>query len=174
MKYDEIEILDFQETNKDIFLDKNYSILEADAKVEMLNSEYKIKKSQYLPKLSLSAKASYSNQDEKFNSMINDTNKDDATSSGSLILSMPLYDYTKSSKIQESKIEVLKQKSLVNDLKNETAFEYEQIFPKIDTYLKQNETINKNIKLYEELIGANKISSEAGMTSKYDLPNLEL
>ena len=54
----------------------------------MLNSEYKIKKSQYLPKLSLSAKASYSNQDEKFNSMINDTNKDDATSSGSLILSM--------------------------------------------------------------------------------------
>ena len=62
-------------------------------------------------------KASYSNQDEKFNSMINDTNKDDATSSGSLILSMPLYDYTKSSKIQESKIEVLKQKALVNDLK---------------------------------------------------------
>ena len=79
-------------------MDKNYSILEADAKAEMLNSEYKIKKSQYLPKLSLSAKASYSSQDEKFNSMINDTNKDDATSSGSLILSMPLYDYTKSSK----------------------------------------------------------------------------
>ena len=105
--------------------------------------------------------------------MINDTNKDDATSSGSLILSMPLYDYTKSSKIQESKIEVLKQKALVNDLKNETAFEYEQIFTKIDTYLKQNETINKNIKLYEELIGANKISSEAGMTSKYDLEILE-
>ncbi|TXH78885.1 MAG: TolC family protein [Romboutsia sp.] len=173
LKYDEIEILDFQETNKEIFLDKNYSILEADAKVEMLNSEYKIKKSQYLPKLSLSAKASYSSQDEKFNSMINDTNKDDATSSGSLILSMPLYDYTKSSKIQESKIEVLKQKALVNDLKNETAFEYEQIFTKIDTYLKQNETINKNIKLYEELIGANKISSEAGMTSKYDLEILE-
>ena len=74
--------------------------------------------------------------------MIGDTNKDDATSSGSLILSMPLYDYTKSSKIQESKIEVLKQKALVNDLKNETAFEYEQIFTKIDTYLKQNETIN--------------------------------
>ena len=90
-----------------------------------------------------------------------------------LILSMPLYDYTKSSKVQESKIEVLKQKALVNDLKNETAFEYEQIFTKIDTYLKQNETINKNIKLYEELIGANQISSEAGMTSKYDLEILE-
>ena len=62
---------------------------------------------------------------------------------------------------------------LKNDLKNETAFEYEQIFTKIDTYLKQNETINKNIKLYEELIGANQISSEAGMTSKYDLEILE-
>ena len=62
---------------------------------------------------------------------------------------------------------------MVNDLKNETAFEYEQIFTKIDTYSKQNETINKNIKLYEELIGANQISSEAGMTSKYDLEILE-
>ena len=51
-------------------------------------------------------KASYSNQDEKFNSMINDTNKDDASSSGSLILSMPLYDYTKSSKNSRVKIEV--------------------------------------------------------------------
>ncbi len=94
MKYDEIEILDFQETNKEIFLYKNYSILEADEKVETLKTENKIKNSQNLPKISLSAKASYLNQDEKFNSMISDTNKDDATSSGSLILSMPLYDYT--------------------------------------------------------------------------------
>lgn len=173
LSYENIEILDFKPSLKKDFLDKNYAILEANAKVDTLNSEYLVKKSQYLPKLSLSAKATYSNQDEKFNSMIKDTNKDDASSSGSLILSMPLYDYTKSSKLQESKIEVLKQKSLVNDLKNETAYEYEQIFTKIDTYIKQNETTNSNIKLYDELIVANKISSEVGMTSKYDLEILE-
>ncbi|RXI25281.1 TolC family protein [Aliarcobacter trophiarum] len=173
LDYEEIEILDFKPSLKKDFLDKNYAILEANAKVDALNSEYLVKKSQYLPKLSLSAKASYSNQDEKFKSMIKDTNQDDASSSGSLILSMPLYDYTKSSKLEESKIEVLKQKALVNDLKNETAYEYEQIFTKIDTYIKQNETTNNNIKLYDELIVANKISSEVGMTSKYDLEILE-
>ena len=66
----------------------------------------------------------------KFNSMINDTNKDDATSSGSLIIYafIWLYKIFKNSRVKNRGF---KTKALVNDLKNETAFEYEQIFTKI-------------------------------------------
>ncbi|MFY9081036.1 TolC family protein, partial [Aliarcobacter butzleri] len=105
----------------------------------------------------------------KENIMIRDTNKDDAQSSASLTLSMPLYDYNKSNKLQEAKLNYLKQKSSVNDLKNEIAYDYEQILNQINTYEKQNKTIAENIRLYDDLIAANKISNEAGMTSVYDL-----
>ncbi|MFY9081041.1 TolC family protein, partial [Aliarcobacter butzleri] len=105
----------------------------------------------------------------KENIMIRDTNKDDAQSSASLTLSMPLYDYNKSNKLQEAKLNYLKQKSSVNDLKNEVAYDYEQILNQINTYEKQNKTIAENIRLYDDLIAANKISNEAGMTSVYDL-----
>lgn len=70
-------------------------------------------------------------------------------------------------------MEYLKQRSQVNDLKNEIAYEYEQILNQIDTYEKYNKTIDDNIKLYNELISANISSNEAGMTSVYDLDILK-
>ncbi|MDN5054564.1 TolC family protein [Aliarcobacter butzleri] len=169
LKYDEIEILDFNNVSKEDFINQNLDILQEDSKVEMLNTNYKKMKTNYLPKVELSTKASYSNSDEKENIMIRDTNKDDAQSSASLTLSMPLYDYNKSNKLQEAKLNYLKQKSSVNDLKNEVAYDYEQILNQINTYEKQNKTIAENIRLYDDLIAANKISNEAGMTSVYDL-----
>ncbi|MDN5100426.1 TolC family protein [Aliarcobacter butzleri] len=169
LKYDEIEILDFNNVSREDFINQNLDILQEDSKVEMLNTNYKKMKTNYLPKVALSTKASYSNSDEKENIMIRDTNKDDAQSSASLTLSMPLYDYNKSNKLQEAKLNYLKQKSSVNDLKNEIAYDYEQILNQINTYEKQNKTIAENIRLYDDLIAANKISNEAGMTSVYDL-----
>lgn len=169
LKYDEIEILDFNNVSKEDFINQNLDILQEDSKVEMLNTNYKKMKTNYLPKVALFTKASYSNSDEKENIMIRDTNKDDAQSSASLTLSMPLYDYNKSNKLQEAKLNYLKQKSSVNDLKNEIAYDYEQILNQINTYEKQNKTIAENIRLYDDLIAANKISNEAGMTSVYDL-----
>ena len=173
LKYDEIEILEFANISKDDFLTSNLDILQEDSKVEMLNTSYKKSKTEYLPKLSLSTRASYSLSGEKFNSVWSDTNKDDSSASATLTLSMPLYDYNKSSKLQMAKIDYLKQKSQVNDLKNEKAYDYEQILTKIDTYEKYIKTLNDNIKLYEDLILANKVSSQAGVTSKYDLDILE-
>lgn len=169
LKYDEIEILDFNNVSKEDFINQNLDILQEDSKVEMLNTNYKKMKTNYLPKVALSTNASYRNSDEKENIMIRDTNKDDAQSSASLTLSMPLYDYNKSNKLQEAKLNYLKQKSSVNDLKNEIAYDYEQILNQINTYEKQNKTIAENIRLYDDLIAANKISNEAGMTSVYDL-----
>lgn len=82
---------------------------------------------------------------------------------------MPLYDYNKSNKLEESKLEYLKQKIQVNDLKLELSNSYEQILNQIDTYEQYNKTINENIKIYDDLILVNSSSNEAGMTSVYDL-----
>lgn len=169
LKYDEIEILDFKNVSKEDFINYNLDFLQEDSKVEMLNTSYKKTKTNYLPKVSLGATGSYSNIDD----LIKNANEDETSASASLTLFVPLYDYNKSNKLQDSKLEYLKQRSQVNDLKNEIAYEYEQILNQIDTYEKYNKTIDDNIKLYNELISANISSNEAGMTSVYDLDILK-
>lgn len=173
LKYDDIEILDFAYISKDDFINKNLDILQEDARVDMLNTTYERAKTDYLPKVALGTRATYANQNERENIMIRDTNKDDSNSSVSLTLSMPLYDYNESNVLQMAKIDYLRQKSLLNDMKNEISYFYEQIINQIDTFQKQNITIMENIRLYDDLIVTNKISNEAGMTSVYDLDILK-
>lgn len=169
LKYNEIEILDFKNVSKEDFVNRNLDFLQENSKVEMLNTSYKKTKTNYLPKVALGANGSYSNVDD----LIRNANDDETTANASLNLSVPLYDYNKSSRLQDAKLEYLKQKSQVNDLKNEIAYNYEQILNQIDTYEKQNKTIEDNMKLYDDLIATNRISNEAGMTSVYDLDILK-
>lgn len=173
LKYENIEILDFKPISKEDFLEKNFSLLKEDARVAILNSSYKIDRSKYLPKLTLNANARYSNTKDDFNNMLSDTRKEDSQSTASLNFSMPLFDYNMSSKLQESKIEVLKQQRYLNDLKSDMESDFEQILTKIDTYEKISKSIDDNIKLYEDLIKANRVSNQAGMTASYDLEILE-
>lgn len=173
LKYENIEILDFKPISKEDFLEKNFSLLKEDARVAILNSSYKIDRSKYLPKLTLNANARYSNTKDDFNKMLSDTRKEDSQSTASLNFSMPLFDYNMSSKLQESKIEVLKQQTYLNDLKSDMESDFEQILTKIDTYEKISKSIDDNIKLYEDLIKANIVSNQAGMTASYDLEILE-
>lgn len=173
LKYENIEILDFKPISKEDFLEKNFSLLKEDARVAILNSSYKIDRSKYLPKLTLNANARYSNTKDDFNNMLSDTRKEDSQSTASLNFSMPLFDYNMSSKLQESKIEVLKQQTYLNDLKSDIESDFEQILTKIDTYEKISKSIDDNIKLYEDLIKANRVSNQAGMTASYDLEILE-
>ncbi|MDX4012521.1 TolC family protein [Aliarcobacter skirrowii] len=173
LKYENIEILDFKPISKEDFLQKNFSLLKEDARVSILNSSYKIDRSKYLPKLTLNANARYSNTKDDFNNMLSDTRKEDSQSTASLNFSMPLFDYNMSSKLQESKIEVLKQQTYLNDLKSDMESDFEQILTKIDTYEKISKSIDDNIKLYEDLIKANRVSNQAGMTASYDLEILE-
>lgn len=173
LKYENIEILDFKPISKEDFLEKNFSLLKEDARVAILNSSYKIDRSKYLPKLTLNANARYSNTKDDFNNMLSDTRKEDSQSTASLNFSMPLFDYNMSSKLQESKIEVLKQQTYLNDLKSDMESDFEQILTKIDTYEKISKSIDDNIKLYEDLIKANRVSNQAGMTASYDLEILE-
>ena len=173
LKYENIEILDFKPISKEDFLQKNFSLLKEDARVSILNSSYKIDRSKYFPKLTLNANARYSNTKDDFNNMLSDTRKEDSQSTASLNFSMPLFDYNMSSKLQESKIEVLKQQTYLNDLKSDMESDFEQILTKIDTYEKISKSIDDNIKLYEDLIKANRVSNQAGMTASYDLEILE-
>ncbi|MDX4035273.1 TolC family protein [Aliarcobacter skirrowii] len=173
LKYENIEILYFKPISKEDFLQKNFSLLKEDARVSILNSSYKIDRSKYLPKLTLNANARYSNTKDDFNNMLSDTRKEDSQSTASLNFSMPLFDYNMSSKLQESKIEVLKQQTYLNDLKSDIESDFEQILTKIDTYEKISKSIDDNIKLYEDLIKANRVSNQAGMTASYDLEILE-
>ncbi|MFY4842886.1 TolC family protein, partial [Aliarcobacter butzleri] len=77
---------DFNNVTKEDFINKNIDILREDSKVEMLYTNYKNMKTNYLPKVALSTTASYSNSDEKEHTMIRDTNNEDAQSSASLTL----------------------------------------------------------------------------------------
>ncbi len=173
LKYQEIEIEDFSTINKEEFLDKNLTILQEEAKAIMLNTSYKQTKTDYLPKIYFSTGLDYSNNNDTFSRAIKDTNKDYAGASASIGLEMPLYDYNKTTKLEEAKLEVLKQKALINDVKNEESYDFYELLTKIDTYKKHNSTINENIDLYEELIKTNEISNQSGMTSAYDLEILK-
>ena len=164
LKSNEIKIIDFNIVNKDKFLRDNLNIRYENSKVQLLDTAYNQLKSSYLPKVSLTTNAKYSNDENK-------TNNESGTIG--LTASMPLFDITKDAKLEKSKLEVLKQKVNINDMQNELEYEYEQILTFIDTYENYEKTINNNLKLYEELIMVNKSSNDAGMTSDYDLEILQ-
>lgn len=169
LKYQEIEILDFKPISKEDFLSNSIELKYEKSKVNVLNSSYKQLKASYGPQVSVSSSASYSNSDD----LVDNTNSDSTSGDIGLKLSMPLFDMTKDSKLESSKLELLKQKVNLNDLKNELAYNYEQILVQLDTYEKYEQTINENLKLYEDLIMVNKTSNSAGMTSDFDLEILE-
>ena len=121
-------------------------------------------KSSYLPQVSLNTSTTYTNNENK-----------EQNESGKIGISasMPIFDITKDSKLEKSKLEVLKQKVNVTDMQNELIYEYEQILAQINTYDEYEKTIQNNLKLYEDLIMVNKSSNSAGMTADYDLEVLQ-
>ncbi len=168
-KSNEIEIIDFKIIDKEKFLKDNLNIRYENSRVELLDTSYKQLKSSYLPKVSLNTNAGYSDNNDLTR------NADEQSKNGSvgLNMSMPLFDITKDAKIEKSKLEVLKQKVNVTDIKNELVYEYEQILAQINTYDEYEKTIDSNLKLYDDLIMVNKSSNSAGMTSDFDLEILQ-
>jgi outer membrane protein len=173
LKAQEIEIMDFSTISKDDYLSKNLTILQEEAKAIMLNTDYEKSKTNYLPKIYFSTGAEYSNSNDTFSKALKDTKSDYTGASASFGLEMPIYDYNKTTKLEESKLEVLKQKAYIKDVKNEESYNFEELLTKIDTYKKHIKTIEENINLYDELIKTNEISNQSGMTSTYDLDILK-
>ena len=164
LKSKDIKMIDFKIVDKEKFLKDNLNIRYENSKVELLDTAYNQLKSSYLPKVSLSTSAKYSNDENKENN---------ESGTIGLTASMPLFDITKDAKLEKSKLEVLKQKVSVTDMQNELIYEYEQILAQINTYDEYEKTISDNLKLYEDLIMVNKSSNAAGMTADYDLEVLQ-
>jgi outer membrane protein TolC len=164
LKANEIKIIDFKIMDRDKFLRNNLNIRYENSKVQLLDTAFNQLKSSYLPKVSLTTNAKYSNDENKTN------NESGAIG---LTASMPLFDITKDAKLEKSKLEVLKQKVNVTDIQNELIYEYEQILAQINTYDEYEKTISDNLKLYEDLIMVNKSSNSAGMSADYDLEILQ-
>lgn len=169
-KSNQIEIIDFKIMDKEKFLKDNLNIRYENSKVELLNTSYNKLKSSYEPKISLNTSTGYSNND---NLTTNATGDDERNGSVGLNMSMPLFDITKDAKLEKSKLDVLKQKVNVTDMKNELVYEYEQILAQINTYDEYEKIVEDNLKLYNDLIMVNKSSNSAGMTSDYDLEVLQ-
>ena len=125
LKSNQIKILDFKIIHKDKFLKDNLNIRYENSKVELLDTSYKQLKSSYLPQVSLNTSTTYTNNENK-----------EQNESGKIGISasMPIFDITKDAKLEKSKLEVLKQKVNVTDIKNELVYEYEQILAQINTY----------------------------------------
>ncbi len=164
LKSKDIKMIDFKIVDKEKFLKDNLNIRYENSKVELLDTAYNQLKSSYLPKVSLSTSAKYSNDENKENN---------ESGTIGLTASMPLFDITIDAKLEKSKLEVLKQKVSVTDMQNELIYEYEQILAQINTYDEYEKTISDNLKLYEDLIMVNKSSNAAGMTADYDLEVLQ-
>ena len=164
LKSKDIKMIDFKIVDKEKFLKDNLNIRYENSKVELLDIAYNQLKSSYLPKVSLSTSAKYSNDENKENN---------ESGTIGLTASMPLFDITKDAKLEKSKLEVLKQKVSVTDMQNELIYEYEQILAQINTYDEYEKTISDNLKLYEDLIMVNKSSNAAGMSADYDLEVLQ-
>lgn len=169
LKYNQIKLIDFRNINKKDYLEKNIQLMYEDASAELLNTTYKKQKSEYLPSIGLSTEYSYSDSDN----MTDDINNYNSSGSIGLNLTIPLYDINKKATLQKAKLDYLKQKICLNDLKNELSKTFDEALTKIDTYKKYNKTIEENIKLYEDLIEVNEASNQAGMSPTYDLEVLK-
>eukprot|EP01156_Anaeramoeba_ignava_P014101 Anaeramoba_ignava/a608247_7.p1 GENE.a608247_7~~a608247_7.p1 ORF type:complete len:231 (+),score=7.52 a608247_7:559-1251(+) len=169
LKYEQIELIDFTDVTKEDYLQKNIDILYEDSLVTLADTSYKKLRTDYLPKISVSTSLSYSDKED----LQNDT--EDYTKSGalSLNLSFPLYDINKKPALEKSKLEYLKQKISLNDLREELEKDFDEALTRVETYKKYNRIIKENINLYDELIEVNKISNEAGITPGYDLEILK-
>ena len=169
LEYEQIEILDFQLLNKDDFLSKNIEIMYQESLVDLLKSSYEKLKSSYLPNLSISTSVSHSNNED----LITDETTENNSGKIGLNFSMPLYDYNKQSTVAKSKIEHLKQKTMIDTIKNEIERDFDVALSKVNRYQKYNTITEQNLKLYDELISVNDVSNQAGMTSNYDLEILQ-
>lgn len=169
LSIEEIKMISFDNITKDLFLENNIDIKYEDSLISVLDVTYEKLKSSYLPQVALSTSLNYS----KSKDMINDENNKNYNGSVGVSVSMPLYDPNRSSNIQRAKLDVLVQKSTLNDKKYETSKDYDEVILSIDTYEKTNKIIEENIKLYEDLIDVYTSSNESGITSDYDLDVLK-
>ena len=163
INYEEIKIPNVKLMTKDVYLENANSLNYAELDIQTNNSLYKIKKSDYLPSLSLTGKYGY--QDS------NDIQGDDYYNYG-IQISMPL-SYTVSNDIEQTKLDYLISKKEKDDELVNSQATYDEAVLTIENYNDRIRLARQDIKLYDELLEVNQEEYKAGYKTMDDVQTLE-
>jgi outer membrane protein TolC len=162
-EYETIDIPNISILSKETFLQKSTSIKYAslDANVNKLN--YKLKKSDYLPAISIDGEYGYADGDS--------TDASQYYNYG-LSLSLPL-SYTSSNEIQAQEINYLISKKELADKINDNNIIYENTLHTIESYKEKIKLAQEDIELYSELLTLNIEEFKAGYKTIDDVDTLK-
>lgn len=162
-KYKEIEIPDVKLMSKDIYLENASSVNYVKLDIDVNNSLYKIKKSDYLPTLALTGQYGYQDSSS--------IEGDDYYNYG-LNISMPL-SYTASNDIEQTKLDYLiSQKELSQELTSSKAT-YDEVVLSIKSYEDRINLALNDIKLYSQLLEVNEEEYKAGYKTLDDVETIK-
>jgi len=161
--YKEIKIPDVKLMSKELYLQSSSSINYAKLDIDVNDSLYKIKKSDYLP--TLAATGTYGYQD------ISKINEEDDYYNYGLKISMPL-NFTASSDIEQTRLNhLISKKELEDELINSKS-EYEEALLTIKSYEDRIKLALEDIKLYDELLSVNEEEYKAGYKTIDDVETI--
>jgi len=161
--FNTIKIPTLKLIDKKLFLEKANRIKVASLNTKINELTYKIKRSDYLPKLSITGKYGHKNSD-----LIEGNNYHNY----GLNISMPL-SFTSANNIAQSKIEYLISKQELAKQKNDVELFYNEILLSLNNYQEKIDLALEDIKLYNELLLINKEEYDAGYKTIDDVESLQ-
>jgi outer membrane protein TolC len=168
LKQDEIPLPRFTLVSEAAFLEYNYNVQKQAKQSFLLNDQYKITHSSYLPKVSINAQYGITEYD---NNDLN-TNYEGNYYTAGLKVSMPL-DFNTAATVEEAKISYLKSQSEMLEQKREQNAYYKQILSNIESFQEYIDLTKKNLVLYKELLDVTSKAVETGYKAGYDLKTLQ-
>ncbi|AXX91662.1 hypothetical protein CPU12_04490 [Malaciobacter molluscorum LMG 25693] len=161
--YKQIVIPTIKMISKKFFLEKSTSVNYAKINTKVNKQLYNIKKSDYLPKLSVDARYGYSKTDI--------IEGDDSYKYG-LSISMPL-SYTSNNDIEQKRLDYLISKQELNDEIVKAKVTYEKAILNIKNYEDRIKLAKQDIKLYSQLLQVNQDEYNAGYKTIDDVTTIK-
>ncbi|RXJ87228.1 TolC family protein [Arcobacter sp. CECT 8985] len=162
-KYSKISIPNVKLMSKKLFLENSTSVNYAKVNTNVNKQLYKIKKSDYLPKLTANAKYGYSKSDL--------TDGDDSYNYG-LSISVPL-SYTSNNDIEQKRLDYLISKQDLMDEVVNAKVKYDKALLSIKNYKKRINLAKQDIKLYSQLLEVNQDEYNAGYKTIDDVTTIK-
>ena len=161
-EYKSFKVPDIGLVDKELFMQNATSVRQALLSTNRDETNYKIKKSEYLPSLSVDGQYGYRDTDL--------IQGDDYYQYG-VSVSMPI-SYTTSNDIQQSKLEYLIAKQNYHKQKYDIELFYNSSVVSIESYKEKIKLADEDISLYEDLISVNQEEYEAGYKTLDDVESL--
>lgn len=158
LDYKNIEIPPLKQKALEDYLNSSKEIQLQDFNQELSKLEYKIKKAEYLPTLSVNT---------SYNKNLDNQDKDESYNYG-LTLSMPI-DFSSLNQKEKYKLNYLLAKKQKEQKTTEKNSEYETVIENIKKYSKLDKIARDDIVLYEELLQNVNAEYQAGYKAKEDV-----